>query len=192
MGNLWVHMRSNITNIRKHICKPRTMVQNCSLTLALSTRLEYVWSWYGLDPAALQLWGMQFREDLSDALWGLDPTALQLWGMQFREDLSGVLWGRCLYLALELQTGRGSLMIGKVWTKWPALYLGDTVAWQLQPKQHTWGYEEGRKKGAWMKRERSALKDALSRGKKKALSRRRYSGVEKKSTVYFTILSEVK
>ena len=44
-----------------------------------------------------------------------------------------------------------------------------------------------------MKRERSALKDALSRGeKKKALSIRQYSGVEKKSTVYFTILSEVK
>lgn len=50
MGNLWVHMGSNIKNISKHICKPRTMVQTCSLKLAVSTRLEYVWSWCGLDP----------------------------------------------------------------------------------------------------------------------------------------------
>ena len=91
-----------------------------------------------------------------------------------QEDLSDLLWGRCPYLAVALQVSRWSIMIGKVWTKWPALYLGNTGARQLQPKQHTWGYEEGSKGGVWMKREVSAPKDALSRGKKKALSRRKY------------------
>ena len=50
--------------------------------------------------------------------------------------LGNAVPGRPLWRALRkvpllgttLQTGRGSLMIGKVWTKWPALYLGDTVA----------------------------------------------------------------
>lgn len=144
MGNLWVHMRSNIKNIRKHIFKPRMMVQNCSLTLALS-RLEYVWSWCGLDPHS--------------------PAAA----------LGNAIPGRPLWRTLRKVPLLGTSTAGRQresndWQgldKWPPLYLGNSGAWQLQPKQHTWGYEEGRKRGAWMKRERSALKDALSRKKKK-------------------------
>lgn len=87
MGNLWVHTRSNIKNIRKHIFKPRTMVQNCSLILAVSTRIEYVWSWCGLDPTALQRPGeCSSQGDLCDTLRKVPLLGTSTVGRQMESD----------------------------------------------------------------------------------------------------------